>query len=149
MVEDKLNQDLKQALLSKDELRVSTLRSIKNALLYAKVAQGSRDATMSDAMVTGILQKEAKKRQESAELFASGGATAKAQRELAEKAIIEEYLPKQLTGEEIARIVDEVIVTHGSTNVNLGELIRGVKERTAGAADGAAIARIAKERLSA
>src|SRR6185437_243568 len=100
MVEDTLNQDLKQALLAKDELRITTLRSIKNALLYARVAQGSREIGLPDAAITGILQKEAKKRAESDELFARGGRPEKAERELAEKAVIEEYLPRQLNEHE-------------------------------------------------
>jgi len=148
MVEDTLNQDLKQALLAKDELRITTLRSIKNALLYARVAQGSREIGLPDAAITGILQKEAKKRAESDELFARGGRPEKAERELAEKAVIEEYLPRQLNEHEIAQVIDQIISASGAA-IKLGDVIREAKERTAGTADGAVIARVAKERLGA
>lgn len=148
MLEDRLSQDLKQALLSKDELRVATLRSLKNAVLYAKVAEGNRASGLPDTVVVSLLQKEAKKRQESADLFSRGGSAEKAERELAEKAIIETYLPRQLNDGEIAHMADDAIsALGGSGKANLGEVIRWVKERSAGAADGAAIARISKERL--
>lgn len=148
MLEDKLNQDLKLALLSKDELRVSTLRSIKNAFLYAKVAENARDASLPDPTASSILRKEAKKRQESADLFIQGGSREKAAHELAEKAIIEEYLPERLSEAQVAALIDDLMLEAGGREkLSLGELVRLARDRSAGAAEGAVIARIAKERL--
>lgn len=149
MLEDKLSQDLKQAMLDRNTDRVETLRSLKGAILNAKVAEGTRGQSMPDEKVTLLLQKQAKQRQESADLFTKGGNDAKAQAELAEKAIIEEYLPKQLTEAELRLIVDEVVNQIGASGAaSMGGVIGAVKQRVAGSADGAIIARVVKERLS-
>lgn len=148
-LETTLNQDLKTAMLAKDEQTVSTLRLVKSALLYTKVASGERDTEMSDDAVMAILGKEAKKRQESADLFTRGGNAGKAQAELAEKAIIERYLPARLDEEEIAAIVDEVLATVGVADQSkMGQVIGMVKQKAGVAADGALIARIVKERIT-
>ncbi len=136
-------------MLAKDEQTVSTLRLVKSALLYTKVASGERDTEMSDDAVMAILGKEAKKRQESADLFTRGGNAGKAQAELAEKAIIERYLPARLDEEEIAAIVDEVLATVGVADQSkMGQVIGMVKQKAGVAADGALIARIVKERIT-
>src|SRR6266446_5641441 len=106
MLEDKLNQDLKQAMLARDSFVTNSLRTLKSAILYSKVAQGTRDQAMADSEVVGILQKEAKKRQESADLYRKGGSDERAEQELAEKALIERYLPAQLTDAQIATFVE-------------------------------------------
>src|ERR1700685_738173 len=99
MLEEKINQDLKTALLGGDGLGVSTLRGLKSAILYAKIASTNRDEALSDSTLIVLLQKEAKKRQESADLYKQGGNEARAKTELDEKKIIEGYLPAQLSEE--------------------------------------------------
>lgn len=148
MLEDRLNQDLKSALLAGDKTLATTLRGLKSSLLYAKIAGQSRDIAMPDGEVIAVLQKEAKKRQESAELYLKGGNQERAEAELAEKAVIEKYLPQQLSAEEITAKVDEAISSLGGVAVaQMGPVIAQVKQATAGAADGALIARIVRERL--
>lgn len=150
MLEDKLGQDLKTALLAGDTHTVATLRGLKNAILYAKVADGGRNAQLSDEVIQGILQKEAKKRQESIDLYRQGGREEKAAAEAAEKAIIERYLPAQLSEAAVAQLVDDVIQAQSDAgNTTMGAVITAVKQRAAGTADGALIARIVKERLAA
>lgn len=148
MLEQKLEQDLKTAMLAGDAQRVMTLRNLKSALLNAKVASGKRESGLSDEEVLPILSKEAKKRQESADFYVQGGSQDRADLELAEKAIIEEYLPKQMTEPEIAAVVDEVIATTGASGpAAMGQVIGQVKSRTGAAADGALIAKIVREKL--
>jgi uncharacterized protein YqeY len=149
MIEERLTRDLKQAMLSGNRLAVDTLRTIKSAILYAKVANNtSRDEPMSDNAITVILQKEAKKRQESADLYRQGGRDDRAQSELQEKLIIEAYLPTQLGEQELSALIEKIIVEMGgSENVTIGAAIGRVKESTSGAADGALIAKLVKERL--
>lgn len=148
MIKDQLTQDLKQALLEGDKVKATVLRGLKSAIGYAEVAAGKRDEGLADKEVTSILQKEAKKRQESADLYAKAGDQTRTDQELAEKRIIEVYLPAQLSEAEIAAHVDAVITELGVTdNKALGQVIGAVKARTHGAADGAIIARITKERL--
>ena len=148
-LEATLEQDLKAALLAKDARKVSTLRMVKSVLLYAKVAGKGRDQELGDDEVIALLSKEAKKRQESADLYAQGGNTAKAEDELAEKAIIEQYLPAQLSEDELVIMVDEAIASLGVTDASkMGQVIGTVKQKAGASADGAVIARLVKERLA-
>jgi uncharacterized protein YqeY len=149
MLEDRLNQDLKAALLGGDKTLATTLRGLKSALLYAKIASSTRDRAMTDDEVVVVLQKEAKKRQESADLYRQGGSAEKAEAELQEKAVIEKYLPAQLSEAEVTKLVDEAIASVGAQGPSaMGAVIGKVKQQTGGAADGSVIARIAKERLA-
>lgn len=150
MLEDKLEQDIKAALLDGDAQRVSVLRGLKSVLLNEKVAKGKRETGLTDAEVLPIFAKEAKKRQESADLYKQGGDEERAGKELAEKAIIEEYLPEQMSEAEVAKLVDEAIQQTGAASPqDMGKVIGAVRSKTAGSADGSLIAKLAKEKLSA
>ena len=149
MLEERLEQDIKKALLAGDAVRVTTLRGLKSTLLNVKVAQGKRDAGLTDEEVLPILAKEAKKRQESADMYLQGDAQERADAELAEKIVIEEYLPKQLDESEIAALVDEVITQTGATSMQqMGQVIGAAKAKAGASADGSVIARIVKEKLA-
>jgi uncharacterized protein YqeY len=149
-LEQQIDKDLKSALLSRDSVQVETLRGLKSVILYAKVAAGTRDSEMSDEQVIQLLAKEAKKRQESIDLYNQGGAPERAAKEQAEKALIEIYLPAQLSEDEIKQHIDSVIKELGATDMSaMGQVIGAVKAKTEGAADGAVIARLVKERLGA
>lgn len=150
MLEEKLEQDIKSALLSGDAQRVSTLRQVKSVLLNLKVATGKRDSGLSDEEVLPVLAKEAKKRQESADLYRQGGNQERAAAELAEKIIIEAYLPAQLGEEEVIKLVESVIAETGASGPQaMGPVIGQVKNLAGPSADGATIARLVKEKLSA
>ncbi len=149
MLEQKLEQDLKTAMLAGDSERVMTLRNLKSALLNLKVASGKRESGLSDEEVLPVLSKEAKKRQESADFYVQGGSQDRADKELSEKAIIEEYLPKQLSPEEITAIVEEVITALGVSGPSaMGQVMGQVKAKTGATADGSMVAKIVKEKLS-
>ncbi|HUY84917.1 MAG TPA: GatB/YqeY domain-containing protein [Candidatus Dormibacteraeota bacterium] len=149
MLEQKIEQDLKAALLSGDSQRVSTLRGLKSTLLNTKIATGKRDSGLSDDEVLTQLAKQAKQRQESADMYVQGGDQVRADKELAEKAIIEEYLPTQLSEAEISKLIDDVIAESGLSAgpQAMGQVIGQVKQKAGAAADGAVIARLAKEKL--
>jgi uncharacterized protein YqeY len=149
MLEERINQDLKTALLGGDKLTVSTLRVVKSAVLNVKVAKNTRDQVMPDDELIMILQKEVKNRQESAELYKQGGDNNRANQELAEKTIIQKYLPAQLDETAIVKLVDATIGANNAHAQNsMGEIIAKVRQQTAGQADGALIARIVKDRLA-
>lgn len=148
MLEDKLDQDIKSALLAGDKFRVTTLRQLKATLLNAKVAQNKRDVGLEDSELQAIFSKEAKQRQESADLYLKGGDKNRADAELEEKAIIETYLPKPLSEDEITLAIDEVIKNKGSDISQMGQIIGAVKQKLGASADGSVIARLTKERLS-
>ena len=149
MLENTLNEDLKRSLLAGDSFTTTALRTLKSTILYAKVAAGTRGQDMPDAELIALLQKEARKRQESADLYRQGGSEDRAVNELREKEIIERYLPQQRTEAEITAMVDAAI---GQVDVAgpaaMGAVIAAVKREAAGSADGALIARIAKQRLN-
>ncbi|HEY1835336.1 MAG TPA: GatB/YqeY domain-containing protein [Candidatus Saccharimonadales bacterium] len=149
MLEERIAQDLKTALLAGDKLKVSVLRSLKSAITYAEVAHGVKGgAGLSDAELIAILVKESKKRQESAGLFAKGGAEERADKELQEKVIIDHYLPAALSREEIEKLVDAAVQDLGGvTPQTMGQVIGHVKQAAKGAADGAVVAQAVRERL--
>ena len=149
MIEERLNQDLKQALLGGDKFTVNTLRTLKSVILYAKVSQGAaREEPLADEVLFPILQKEVKKRQESAELYQQGGSKQRADDELAEKRIIEQYLPKQLSESEIETLVGQVLAGIGNdSRPNIGTVMAQAKKEATGLMDGTTLARIVKEKL--
>ena len=149
MIKAQIEQDIKVALLAGNSEKVTTLRGLKSAILYAEVAQNLRESGVSEETVIALLQKEAKKRQESADLYLSAGAEDKAAAELREKALIERYLPAQLSEAAILAIVEDVITeAHPTGMKDMGRVIAAVKQKTAGAADGSLIAKIVKEKLA-
>jgi uncharacterized protein YqeY len=148
-MQEQIDKDLKQALLAGDKAKAETLRGIKSALLNEMISQGARDSGLSDEHIQKILARESKKRQEAADLYKQGGSEERARQELAEKAIIDAYLPEQLSEEQIAKLVDEQIAATGAAGpAAMGKVIGAVKAQAGSTADGALIARLAKEKLS-
>ncbi len=149
MLKQQLEQDVKTALLSGDKDRATTLRGLKSVILYAEVEKGKREEGLTDQEIIVLFAKEAKKRQESADFFRQGGNEQSAAAELVEKALIEGYLPRQLSDQELIAIIDEVIA--GLPDISqqaMGRVIGQVKQKTEGTADGNRIAQLVKERLS-
>lgn len=148
MIKQQLQDDVKAAMLGGDSARVEVLRGLKSAILYAEVAAGKRAEGLTDEEIQVLFAKEAKKRQESADLYVQGGAPDRAEKELSEKAVIETYLPTQLDEDEIREIIDEVIAAQDIEGPRaLGVVIGAVKQRAGSSADGGVIARLVKEKL--
>lgn len=148
-IKQRLDSDIKQAMLAGDKTLTTTLRTLKSVILNAEVAQGLRETGLGDEACIDLLTKEAKKRQESADMYAQGGSDDKAQAELAEKTIIEAYLPTQLGDEALGSIIQTVIDEQGASGMqSMGPVIAEVKSRTAGQAEGSRIAAEVKARLS-
>lgn len=149
-IKAQIDHDLKQAMLSGDKTLTTTLRGLRSAILYVEVAKGARDSGLPEEDLIDILSKEAKKRQESADMYTQGGSPERAEAEAAEKTVIEKYLPAQLSENEIGEIAAQIITELGASDISaMGQVIGKVKERTKGSADGAVIARIVKEKLAA
>jgi len=146
-LKQQIDTDLKTAMLAGDKTLVITLRGLKSVILYEEVAKNARENGLSDNEITQLLAKEAKKRQESADLFFKGGDKVRQKAELDEKAIIENYLPKQLTEPEIIKLIDEAMAKLGNSSKNMGQIIGQVKQTAGASADGAIIARLVKERV--
>lgn len=147
-LKERLDKDLKEAMLSGDKVLTTTLRGIKSVILYAEVEQGSRNNGLKDDMVVSLLQKEAKKRLESAEMYKQGGRQDKADAELIEREVIMNYLPEQMTEDEIISIINKAVADSGGSSKDMGKIIGIVKQQSGAKADGSVIARLVKERLS-
>lgn len=149
MIKAQLEQDIKAAMLAKESDKVTTLRGLKASILNAEVAAGTREEGLNDDAIIALFQKEAKKRQDSADLYVQGGAQDKADAELAEKAIIDTYLPAQLSEAEVTGIVAAVVAEIQPAGMqDMGKVISAVKQETGAQADGALIAKLVKESLN-
>ena len=152
ILEDKISQDLKTAMLARDAQKVSVLRSIKSAFTYVKVAPGyvaDSNGSLPDDMVMVIMAKEAKKRQESADGFMLADQAERAESELAEKAMIEAYLPAKLDEDAVRLLVADAIAQLDEVSPKMmGQVISAVKQQAGPTADGSLIARLAKEGLA-
>jgi uncharacterized protein YqeY len=135
-------------MLGRDAFLAELLRGLKSAILYQEVALKKREEGLSEVEIEQVLGKEAKKRTEAAELFARGGNQESSEKELKEKAAIEKYLPEQMSEAELEIIIDEAISSTEATGpAAMGQVIGKVKAKVGNSADGALIARIAKQKL--
>ena len=149
MLKQRIEQDLKAALLAHEATRVSVLRSLKSAVTYAEIAQGVKGgAGLSDDAMLEVFAKEAKKRQESADVFRKNGQDERAAQETQEKAIIEHYLPAIIPEDELIVLIDEIVKRTGVSGIqSMGVVMGGVKKEAQGRVDNALAARLVKERL--
>jgi uncharacterized protein YqeY len=144
-IKEQLDQDLKKAMLSGDKTTATTIRGLKSAVLYGEVAAGSRETGLSDEEVIQLFSKEAKKRQESADMYIKGGSQEKADAELVEKRIIEGYLPQQISDDELKAVVDQVAQEMGGiSQPQMGQAIGKVRAMVGAGADGSRIAAAVK-----
>ena len=145
---DKISEDIKAAMKARDKVRLETLRNIKKVFLEAKTAPGAND-TLEDADALKILQKLAKQGHESAQTFISNNRQDLADEELAQARVIEEYLPKPLTDEEIESEVKAVIAETGAQGMkDMGRVMGIASKKMAGRADGRASSAIVKRLLA-
>ncbi len=148
-IKQQIEADLKTAMLSGDKVLTTTLRGLKSAILDVEISSGKRDSGLSDEEVTSILGKEAKKRQESADMYTLGRSPEKAAAENLEKQVIEKYLPQQMDDEALKNLVEAAVTETGAeTMQDMGKVIGLVKQRAGASADGGRIASIVKERLN-
>lgn len=148
-MQEKIESDLKSALLAGDKVKVETLRGLKSTILNEAIAQGVKDQGLDDEQIQKVLSKESKKRAEAAELYKKGGSDDRASAELAEKAIIDGYLPEQVDETAIeAAISEEISKIEVPTMADMGKIIGAVRGKLGAGADGGIIARLVKEKLS-
>lgn len=148
MLFDQISEDIKSAMKARDKVRLATLRNIKKVFLEAKTAPGAND-TLEDADAMKILQKLAKQGKESAATFVQSGRQDLADEELAQVAVIEEYLPKPLTAEEIEAVVKDIIAQTGASSMkDMGKVMGIASKQMAGKAEGGAISAVVKRLLA-
>ncbi len=145
---DQISADIKSAMLAKDRVRLDTLRGVKKEFLEAKTAPGA-DGQLSDDAATKILVKMVKQRKESAQIYESQNRPELAAEELAQAAVIEEYLPKQLSDDELTNELKSIIERVGATSAkDMGKVMGVASKELAGRAEGKAISAKVKELLA-
>lgn len=144
---EQISEDIKAAMKARDKVRLETLRNIKKVFLEAKTAPGAND-TLEDADALKIIQKLAKQGRESAATFTQQNRQDLADAELAQVAVIESYLPQQLSEEEIEARVKAIIAETGATTMrDMGRVMGIASKQMAGVADGRVISAIVKKNL--
>ena len=143
-----IQHDLHDAMRARDQVRSATLRMALAAVTTEEVA-GDTARELTDAETLKVLAKEAKKRKESAQAYHDAGRAELAEREEAELAVIEAYLPEQLDEAELTSIVDRAIAATGATGMaQMGQVMKVAQAEVAGRADGGAVAALVRARLS-
>ena len=144
-----LQQDLTAAMRAQDKVRAGTLRMALTAVTTEEVA-GKQQRELSDDEVLKVITKEAKKRREAAEAYSGAGRTELAAQEEAELAVLEAYLPAQLSDDELASMAREAVAETGATDLRrMGQVMKVLTPRVAGRAEGGRVAAAVKQALGA
>jgi uncharacterized protein YqeY len=146
-IAERLTEDMKTSMREAQADRTGTLRLLRSALKYEEIKLGH---ALSDDEVLKVLQREAKQRRDAKEQYEGANRPELAAKEAAELVIIAEYLPQAMTDRELAVVVDEVIAETGArTPAQMGMVIGGVMKRVGARAEGGAVSKLVKEKLSA
>ncbi len=148
-LKDRLRADLTTSIKARDEIRSSTLRMVLTAITNAEVA-GKEQRELSDDDIVGVLSTEAKKRREAATAFEDGGRAEMAAKEKAEAAVLADYLPEQLSAEDITAIVTAAVAQTGAAGEGMkamGKVMGVVQPQVKGRADGGAVAAEVRRQL--
>lgn len=148
-LKDRIQNDIKAALLGGDRFVGDTLRNLKAAILNEEVALGKRDGGLSDDEVEKVIAREVKKRNESIAVYEQNDRPELADNERKEADILSAYLPEQMNEEQLREIVNTKIIEMGASGPQaMGQVIGAVKQQVGNSADGAVVARIVKETLN-
>lgn len=147
-LQTQIDTDIKAAMLAKESAKLTGLRAIKAAILLAKTEKGAADELTGDGEIK-VLQKLAKQRRESADIYQAQHRPDLYEIEVKELEVIESYLPQQLGRDEIAAIIQQIIADTGAAGIkDMGKVMGAANKELAGRADGKTISAIVKERLA-
>ena len=150
-MEERIQRDIMVAMKEKNEVKLTSLRSVKTAIMQAKTSstfKGDRDSVLPDSDVLKIIQKLVKEREDTAQIYMDANRPELANKELSEAAVLKTYLPKQLSVEEVTAIVESVIAEVGATSMkDMGKVMGLVNQRVNGESDGKTISTIVKSLL--
>lgn len=148
-LKDRISEDIKTAMKAKDKVRLEAVRSIKKVILEKEVSvRPQGQDSLTESQETEVLVQQAKQRREAIEMFRQAGRDDLVEQQVQELAIIEEYLPKQLSDEEVGAVVDEVMALVGATSSkDMGKVMGPVMQKLKGKADGQKIQTIVKAKL--
>ena len=145
-IQEQLLEDMKAAMKAGDKLRLETIRGLRSQIKNAEIDKGRE---LSEEEVIQVLMNAAKKRKESIELYRQGNRMDRAEEESRELEIIQEYLPEQMSEEEIARLVDKVIKeVNASSPKDMGKVMGKIMPQVKGRADGKVVQKIVQQKLA-
>lgn len=144
-----INEHIKSAMRAKDQLRVTVLRGLKTAIDNEAISLKKKDEGLTEEETVKVIKREANKRRDAAQAYRDGGREDQAAQEDQELKIVEEFLPEQMSEEDIAKVVDNVISETGATSAqDFGKVMGQVMAKLGSAADGGIVSKILKEKLS-
>ena len=149
MLKDKIQEDLKAAMLAKDVDKLSTIRMLKSALQYYEIQKGGAGYEATDEDVIDVIGKEIKKRKESIELYKQGGREDTAAKEQKELETLEAYLPEQMGEDEVRKLVEEAIKQTGAASPqDMGKVMAALMPKVKGKADGTLVSNLVRDTLN-
>ena len=147
MLEENIFNDYKQAMKSKDPLKVSVLRLLRAEITNLAVAKKKNN--LDDSEVVSLIKKQIKQRQDSIEQFTQGGRLEMAEKEKQELELLKPYLPEELSADEIKEIIEDVVVATSACGAkDMGKVMKEINARISGKADGRLVSDLVRERLS-
>jgi len=147
-LEEQIDSDLKGAMRARETQKLGVLRMLKSALKNAAIEKGGASATLEDAEATQVIRKQVKQRQDSIESFEKGGRAELAEKEKAEMAVLQQYLPAAMSEEELARFVREAIAEVGATSkAQMGAVMKALGPKVGGRADGRTVSQEVQKQL--
>ena len=148
MLTDRIETEMKDALRAKDMVKLNTLRMVKSAITYHLMEKGGKDKPATDADVTAVIQKQVKQRRDSIESYEKGGRTDLVAKEKAELAVLESFLPKQMSTEELTAIINATIAEIGATSkAQMGAVMKALMPKVTGKADGKLVSQLVQQNL--
>jgi uncharacterized protein YqeY len=148
-IQERIDSDLKESMRAKNASKVGVLRMLKSALKYAAIAKSGSDAELSDAEAAQVIRKQAKQRQDSIESFEKGGRAELAAKEKEELSILNAYLPKAMSSDELAALVRETIAEVSATSkAQMGAVMKALQTRVAGRVDGKTLSQEVQRQLN-
>ncbi len=149
MLKEKIQQELKQAMLAKDEFRLSVLRMLKSALQYYEIQKGGAGYEATDEDIIEVAGKEIKKRKESIEMYKNAGREEMAEKEEKEVEILQSFLPEQLSEDAIKDLIDDAITKTGASELkDMGKVMGALMPQIKGKADNSLVSALVREKLS-
>ncbi len=146
---ERIDADLKDAMRARDADKLGVLRLLKSALKYAAIEKSGAEGALDDAEATLVIRKQVKQRQDSIDSFEKGGRTELAEKEKAEIAILNQYLPLAMSPDELTRLVRETVTEVGATSkAQMGLVMKALGPKIAGRADGRTVSQEVQKQLA-
>ncbi len=149
MLQEKLQEDLKAAMIAHDEQKLSVIRMLKSAIQYFEIQKGGAGYSATDEEILDVISKEVKKRREAIDLYEKGGRPELAEKEKQEMKILQSYLPEQMSEDEVRKLVSEAIDQTGASSIQeMGKVMGVLMPKVKGKADSSLVSGFVRERLN-